>query len=227
MTAANAPWPPNWTQLVPDLLVATFTGLLIGLILAWLQHRMATEQLETQYRQDYSRALPSISAYFDGPPTRTADSWNHYASFNGLLDILRDLPLSEWSRRLKDPTVAHLERFESDLFRFRHCAAQLDDSVLRAVIHTRPQTLPKTQQAQRFREAVVAARAAILDLDLSETRSWFGEGNLPEPDLHAWARDALADRQVQEQVGRYRATLASLDTNRGQINAQLIQPQQS
>jgi hypothetical protein len=101
----------NWDSFVPDLIVGLFTGLVVGLILAWSQSRAARKRERREIGLRWEALRPRVGAQLLDPWDRRVMGPT-LAEFAGRTDALRelveDVPLGSWAQVLDSDELRNL-----------------------------------------------------------------------------------------------------------------------
>ncbi|RDI50898.1 hypothetical protein [Nocardia mexicana] len=208
--SAAGPFPPDWSQAVPDLLVGACTGLVIGVVLAYAQHRRDLGQRRRDTRRAWDRLQAPLRPLFDGRMQPEVGRWIDEERIRRILLLLEGQPIQEWARDLADPTLAALVRLERNLNRIAHITAVVDEQVVGAVRRLRPPHIPITRLNERHREAVQAVRAVLFGIPISHARILNDHGS-PEQELADWARIVLADTEIARHIAEFTAVRTAVD----------------
>lgn len=104
----------NWDTFVPDLMVGLFTGLVVGVILAWTQSRAARNRERREIELRWEALRPRVGAQLLDPWDRRVMGFT-MAEFAGRTDALRELieefPLGSWAEVLKSNELRSLHEF--------------------------------------------------------------------------------------------------------------------
>lgn len=118
-----------WDTFVPDLIVGLFTGLVVGVILAYLQSRSARkrERRETELRWEALR--PRVGAQLLNPWDRRVmgDSLTEFASRTDTLrNLTAEVPLASWAEILNDQELRDLHELMKVSTQLRGAAPKFD-----------------------------------------------------------------------------------------------------
>ncbi|MFJ4027459.1 hypothetical protein ACIPWF_09715 [Paenarthrobacter sp. NPDC089989] len=188
-------WPPNWSQFIPDVLVALITGTAIGFALDLVQKRRSKREQANEAQRDWDRLQSSLRSSFETQPKVGTDRWLDHDKFQVISAQVKDHPIHDWNRLLKDDTLSSLVRLERNATRLIQREKLLQDEIKTVVIAMRPEAVPKSNLSERLREAEQAVRAIAFGLDLSEARMSLREG-ISDETLLQWAEAVHGKQSV-------------------------------
>jgi hypothetical protein len=119
----------NWGSFVPDLIVGVFTGLTVGLILAWTQARAAKKKERREIELRWEALRPRVGAELLDPWDRRVimDSLDEFAHRNdGLLKLVEDIPLASWADVLESDELRSLHEFSKAATELRGASRKFD-----------------------------------------------------------------------------------------------------
>lgn len=201
-SSASCIWPPNWSQFVPDVLVALITGAAVGLALDLVQRRRSRRDQIKDAQRSWDRLQSSLRTFFENTPEDTVDSWVNDKNLDAISGRISGHPIQDWNRLLKDRALAALVRLERNATRLLHQSQLLEESLKRAVISHRPASVPKSNLTERHREAERAVRALTFGLGISAARIRVQE-SISDDDLLYWAQSVCDDDEVKDVLRQY------------------------
>lgn len=204
-------WPPNWSQLVPDLIVGLFIGAIIGLALELIQRGVSRRDEKREAQRSWDRLQSSLRVLFEERPGPQIDKWVDEERLKAISDRVKDYPIQDWSRLLDDKALKALVRLEHDSARLLYWAQKLAEAIGPVVIEHRPASVPRIYLTERHREAERAIRARVLGLEISAARIHFEDQDLTESELLSWAENASQDDRLKDLLQRFKAALKSVN----------------
>lgn len=100
-----------WDTFVPDLIVGLFTGLVVGVILAYLQSRATRKRERREVELRWEALRPRVGAQLLNPWDRRVmgESLTEFANrTDALRDLTAEVPLASWAEILDDQELRDL-----------------------------------------------------------------------------------------------------------------------
>lgn len=188
-------WPPNWSQFVPDVLVALITGTAIGFALDMVQKRRTKRDQVDNAQRSWDRLQSSLRSSFETDPEVHVDRWLDKGKLESISVQIQGHPIQAWSRLLQDEALSSLVRLEHNATRLLQRERLLQEGMKVAVISLRPDTIPKSNLSERHHEAERAVRAIALGLNVSDARIRLRE-NVSDETLIQWAEAVCRDERM-------------------------------
>ncbi|KAA9131165.1 hypothetical protein [Microbacterium caowuchunii] len=135
MTPSPTPLPTaaeisiNWDSFVPDLIVGLFTGLLVGLILAWTQSRAARKRERREIELRWEALRPRVGAQLLDPWDRRVmgPTLEEFASrTDALRELVEDVPLGSWAEVLDSEELRNLHELAKAATELHGAAPRFD-----------------------------------------------------------------------------------------------------
>lgn len=207
-SSTSCVWPPNFSQFVPDIMVALITGVAIGFALDRVQIRRFKRDQKKDAQVAWDRLRSSLRNFFETHLQAQADHWIDKETIDGITERIGDHPIQQWNRLLRDEALSSLVRFERRSSTLVHSAGRLDEALRPTVIAKRPESVSKSNLSERVREVERAVRAIELGIDPSTVRV-LSQQNLPEHDLQEWVKSVTGDEDLRQFLEQFRAARAA------------------
>jgi len=174
----------NWDSFIPDLIVGVFTGLVVGLILAWSQARAAEKRERREVELRWEALRPRVAARLLEPWDRRhiGPSLMHFASrTDALRDLIADVPLASWAEVLNNSELRSLHEFYKAATDLHGAAPKFDyflrDAIVRRLINPATATTGEWRQADKDAEPLVPE--ALRALFAPSERAWRADPTQP------------------------------------------------
>jgi hypothetical protein len=122
-----------WDSFIPDLIVATFTGLVVGAILAWSQSRAARRRERREIELRWEALRPRVGAQLLDPWDRRVigPTLEEFASrTDALRALVEDVPLASWAEVLDSDELRNLHELVKAATELRGAAPRFDGFLL-------------------------------------------------------------------------------------------------
>lgn len=188
MTSSPTPLPAapdisiNWDSFVPDLIVGLFTGLLVGVILAWTQSRAARKRERREIELRWEALRPRVGAQLLDPWDRRVMGLT-LAEFAGrtdaLQELIEDIPLGSWADILNSDELRSLHEFSKAANELHGAARKFDsfllDSISRHLVAD-PLTASVPDRVRAHEQAALVGPFANQALFAAPSQPW-GNGS--------------------------------------------------
>lgn len=122
-----------WDTFVPDLIVGLFTGLVVGLILAWTQSRAARKRERREIELRWEALRPRVGALLLEPWDRRVmgPTVEEFANrTNALRELVEDFPLGSWAEVLDSDELRNLHELSKAATELHGAAPKFDGFLL-------------------------------------------------------------------------------------------------
>lgn len=144
----------DWDSFIPDLIVGVFTGLVVGLILAWTQSRAAQKRERREVELRWEALRPRVGAQLLDPWDRRhiGPSMAHFAGrTDALRELVADVPLGSWAEILDSEELRSLHELSKAATELHGAARKFDFFVRDAIQRRLPD--PATASEEDWRRA--------------------------------------------------------------------------
>ncbi|MFJ6376324.1 hypothetical protein ACIQH9_11445 [Pseudarthrobacter oxydans] len=166
---ASCIWPSNWSQFLPDVVVALITGAAVGFALDRVQIRRSKRDQTFDAQVSWDRLRGSIRNIFEDRPELRPDRWIDKDKMDGLSTHLGDCPIQQWNRLLDDPALESLVRLERKSSGLIHKAARLEEALRPSIIAHRPELVSRSNMNEKILDIERTVRAVELGIDLNHS----------------------------------------------------------
>lgn len=187
--------PPNWSQFVPDLIVALVMGLVVGLALHYVQRQGYIRDQKQEAQRSWDRLQSRLRNWFSGSPISRNHEWIDESRFRGILTTVDGEPIQDWARFLAfDKILSALVRLEHNTHRALALSKELDELLEQVLPELRPVQFPQTMESYKKTACIARSLARGLDPNGADT-NFHGDDEL-QKSLQHWAQRSLADPRV-------------------------------
>ncbi|MFB7250552.1 hypothetical protein [Microbacterium sp. NPDC056234] len=125
-----------WDTFIPDLIVGLFTGLVVGVILAYLQSRTARRRERREIELRWEALRPRVGAQLLDPWDRRVmgPTLVEFASrTDALRELVQDVPLGSWAEILDSDELRNLHELVKAATELHGAAPKFDGFLLGAI----------------------------------------------------------------------------------------------
>lgn len=126
-----------WDSFIPDLIVATFTGLVVGAILAWSQSRAARRRERREIELRWEALRPRVGAQLLDPWDRRVmgPTLEEFANrTDALRELVEDVPLGSWAEVLDSDELRDLHELAKAATELHGAAPRFDGFLMVAIV---------------------------------------------------------------------------------------------
>lgn len=126
----------NWDTFVPDLIVGLFTGLVVGVILAYVQSRAARKRERREIELRWEALRPRVAAQLLDPWDRRVmgPTLEEFANRTDTLrELVKDVPLGSWAEVLNSDELRNLHELVKATTELHGAAPRFDGFLLVAI----------------------------------------------------------------------------------------------
>lgn len=204
--------PSNWSQFLPDLIVALVTGLVIGFALNYVQRQSFVRDQVQDAQRSWDRLQSVLRSWFDTVPLQSHDKWVDEDRIHGILAAVDDKPIQDWARLLEhDDVLQALVRLEHNSHRVLSRAKVLDRLLDKVLPEVRPMELPQTMEG--YREAAKMARSLTQESAFMTSEHQVRNQGKQDALVRKWAEDALADKRLAGTHAEFRITQGTIEND--------------